>query len=262
MLKFNHKVINPACPKRLINIQSITDTKDLTQIEAMILTCPSCSASYMVPADAIGDAGRDVRCKKCSHVWHQLSEKDSLNQLIDTIQSKKIDDDISFDGQESPQESDPENRAGGVHKAWSLKLSGAAVACAVFSMLLFGLVEQRNLICNMFPQLAHIYAKIGFPSPGQATTNPETALTLDHVTFNDQDGHATLSGNLINLTSKAVTLPNIKVTYLDGTGQKLGDTTHSPPVATLAKESSTEISLPVDATIAPKAAVADIRFSQ
>lgn len=51
----------------------------------------------MVPSEAIGERGRDVRCKKCSHVWFQKSERDSLNELINRIQSTDTDeDDISF----------------------------------------------------------------------------------------------------------------------------------------------------------------------
>ncbi len=35
----------------------------------MELTCPSCGATYQLPADAIGDAGRRVSCMQCKHVW-------------------------------------------------------------------------------------------------------------------------------------------------------------------------------------------------
>ncbi|GAB5389175.1 MAG: zinc-ribbon domain-containing protein [Alphaproteobacteria bacterium] len=37
----------------------------------MILTCPSCTAKYMVPDTAIGAEGRQVRCAKCRHDWYQ-----------------------------------------------------------------------------------------------------------------------------------------------------------------------------------------------
>src|SRR5262245_60480364 len=35
----------------------------------MILTCPSCSARFLVPDTAIGKQGRRVRCGKCQHQW-------------------------------------------------------------------------------------------------------------------------------------------------------------------------------------------------
>lgn len=64
----------------------------------MILTCPSCSASYNVSSEAIGVDGRQVRCKKCQHVWFQEGEKQALEDLINLIQSTEIEvDDIEWD---------------------------------------------------------------------------------------------------------------------------------------------------------------------
>src|ERR1700726_4639078 len=38
----------------------------------MILTCPQCATRYQVEADKFPASGRNVRCSKCGHVWHQL----------------------------------------------------------------------------------------------------------------------------------------------------------------------------------------------
>jgi predicted Zn finger-like uncharacterized protein len=37
----------------------------------MIITCPSCSARYVVDPAKIGAAGRTVKCAKCAHAWAQ-----------------------------------------------------------------------------------------------------------------------------------------------------------------------------------------------
>ena len=40
----------------------------------MILTCPNCSARFMIDGHALGPGGRTVRCGACGHSWLQLPE--------------------------------------------------------------------------------------------------------------------------------------------------------------------------------------------
>src|SRR4051812_28166349 len=40
----------------------------------MILTCPKCQSQYKLDHNALGAAGRDVRCVSCSHTWFQIPE--------------------------------------------------------------------------------------------------------------------------------------------------------------------------------------------
>jgi len=44
----------------------------------MIIACPACKTRYAVPDSAIGEAGRSVRCAKCSHSWFQAGPKEPL----------------------------------------------------------------------------------------------------------------------------------------------------------------------------------------
>jgi predicted Zn finger-like uncharacterized protein len=39
----------------------------------MILTCPACATRYQTDEAKFPPDGRQVRCAKCSHVWHQAA---------------------------------------------------------------------------------------------------------------------------------------------------------------------------------------------
>ncbi|MBY0428995.1 MAG: zinc-ribbon domain-containing protein [Alphaproteobacteria bacterium] len=50
----------------------------------MILSCPSCAAQFNINPQALGEAGRTVRCGKCKHQWHATAplitlQADDLN---------------------------------------------------------------------------------------------------------------------------------------------------------------------------------------
>ncbi|SCA57128.1 conserved hypothetical protein [Candidatus Terasakiella magnetica] len=47
----------------------------------MIVSCPSCSAHYSVPLNALGEDGRTLRCAKCGHSWEQLPYDDTVLDL-------------------------------------------------------------------------------------------------------------------------------------------------------------------------------------
>ncbi|MCZ6859413.1 MAG: zinc-ribbon domain-containing protein [Alphaproteobacteria bacterium] len=42
----------------------------------MNLTCPSCSATFLVEPGKLGPAGRRVRCSECRHTWRQVAVGD------------------------------------------------------------------------------------------------------------------------------------------------------------------------------------------
>ncbi len=40
----------------------------------MIISCPECSSRFNVADNALGTAGRVVRCAKCGYKWHQMPD--------------------------------------------------------------------------------------------------------------------------------------------------------------------------------------------
>jgi predicted Zn finger-like uncharacterized protein len=42
----------------------------------MIISCPSCGASFNIKAEALGPKGRSVKCSKCAHRWHATASEE------------------------------------------------------------------------------------------------------------------------------------------------------------------------------------------
>lgn len=49
----------------------LAPASDARLIRGMILICPECATRYLVPDEAIGVSGRQVRCASCKHSWYQ-----------------------------------------------------------------------------------------------------------------------------------------------------------------------------------------------
>ncbi len=47
----------------------------------MIISCPSCATRYRLGPNALGRAGREVRCAKCGHRWHQPAPAERIEPV-------------------------------------------------------------------------------------------------------------------------------------------------------------------------------------
>jgi predicted Zn finger-like uncharacterized protein len=43
----------------------------------MIISCPSCGASFNIKPEALGPNGRSVKCSKCAHRWHATADEEA-----------------------------------------------------------------------------------------------------------------------------------------------------------------------------------------
>jgi predicted Zn finger-like uncharacterized protein len=48
----------------------------------MILTCPNCSARFLVNSAALRPSGRDVRCGRCRHQWFAMPPADEPAEVV------------------------------------------------------------------------------------------------------------------------------------------------------------------------------------
>ncbi len=247
----------------------------------MILTCPSCSASYNVSSEAIGENGRTVRCKKCAHTWfcqgEEQGQKKALEDLISRIQATDIEvDDIVFGNSTKTRISQDKvgllSRILGKIKAASGKLqtesrfsnslAGFMCALAAFSVVIYGIVSQRTVIVHVFPALSETYTAAGFPLTTISNANPEESLIIEKATFNEEGKNRQLTGSLINLTSQNVRVPPLKVIFLDKYDTKLGEKVYVLPVPALGKELSYGFSLPVPEDVPHSLSTVKISFTE
>lgn len=76
-------------------------------MEIMILVCPNCATRYVVPDNAIGINGRQVRCANCKHSWFQESAPikiDEVNTPPATIAPKSVQQNTAQQEEENQRE--------------------------------------------------------------------------------------------------------------------------------------------------------------
>lgn len=201
----------------------------------MILTCPECSAKYMVASESLGEHGRDVRCAKCGHTWHQKSEKDSLDDLISRIQSEEMDDIDFGDAKKFVKENTvreplklklvrlinkPVNKVRSrvilvksrLSKKFITRLAGGIVAGTIaYGMVYLGFMGLHNKLVAIYPPFQTVYDRLDPSGAEGEIVDINNSLALENVSMQNIDGKKILKGSIINLTSKDLPFPAIRL---------------------------------------------------
>lgn len=207
----------------------------------MILTCPSCATSYFTPDDAIGPAGRRVRCKSCSHVWHASADEPlELNaatvliadaeQAAATAAGPETVPEVGF-GKRDEAETLAETPAPELPKAFRARAEQqrrlrraaahgavwAGIASAFVALLTAGWLFRVEVV-ELYPRAAAAYAAVGSP------VNP-TGLEFEAITARAAPGapdRVLVSGALRNVRSDEVVAPPVRLALLDAHGAEIG----------------------------------------
>lgn len=196
----------------------------------MILTCPSCATSYFAADDAIGPAGRRVRCQSCGHAWRASTDEPLELTAVAAVADAET---RAFAPREEPpvEEALAETPAPELPRAFRARaeqqrrLRRAAAQGAVWAGLasvFVGLVAAgwlfRVEVVEMYPRAAAAYAAVGAP------VNP-TGLDFEavsaRVSANDP-GVVLVSGALRNLRDREITAPPVRLALLDAHGEEIG----------------------------------------
>lgn len=195
----------------------------------MILTCPSCATSYFTPDEAIGRAGRTVRCKSCKHTWRAtLDEPLELSVSPpglepSTFASREETIEATESLAETPAPELP--RAFRARAEQQRRLRRAATHGVVwagvasgFAALLVAAWLFRVEVVEMAPRAAAAYAAVGL------TVNP-TGLEFEAISARaapNDPGKVLVSGALRNVRDQERIAPPVRVALLDARGAEIG----------------------------------------
>jgi len=205
----------------------------------MILTCPACSTRYQADETNFSPAGRHVRCAKCGHVWHQSAPEPEGEP--EPVIAAPEPAPSTFEAAPRPQaymqtpsfavasqEQAPRSRP-----PWLGRLLlgvGWAGLAAIVILIGWTATVYRQQIVSKWPQSASLYSPFG------VKTNT-SGLRFDNVEYHQEteDGQPMLvvTGKLVNISSRELSVPQIRVTLTDEDKRELYHWTFVPAVITL-----------------------------
>jgi predicted Zn finger-like uncharacterized protein len=165
----------------------------------MILQCSQCEARYMVPDQAIGAGGRQVRCAKCGHSWFVATPREAQLPSMEAMSSESNKPKPIPPGSNLP-----------VIKRHSVPLG---VKASVFGTLA---AACALLALALAPQM------YGYP--------PSKGFTLAEVNmfsrFDDKHPEKKtptyeISGKIVNQSDQTLEVPVLRITLFDKEGQAL-----------------------------------------
>ena len=172
----------------------------------MIVTCPACSAQYVLPDEAIGEKGRRVKCTTCAYTWLQRAENDEEKPAFIVPEYTNKSDEFSAPPKQrmTPVVAEKSN-------FMKIVLVGLSVA-AVFLIITLGFaIGMRNDIVARAPASALLFEKMGLPAE-----IPGKGLTFENITAQTikiADGKETLNirGKLANHTKSDIKLQKMLI---------------------------------------------------
>ena len=200
----------------------------------MIITCPQCETRYTADAASFPASGRKVRCSKCGHVWHQAASEPERVLAPEAPPAGRAAEQGpagAFGAAQASAPAEPQTRGG--RRSWAERLgliAGWAGLAAMLVLIGWMGLRFRQEIAALWPQSSALYATFGVKvNSGGIEIND---VTYRHETAN---GRSVLevAGKLVNVSSRELAVPRVRVTLTDDDQRELYHWIFSPPRKTL-----------------------------
>jgi predicted Zn finger-like uncharacterized protein len=223
----------------------------------MILSCPNCSARFLINAAALQPTGREVRCGRCRHQWFATPPEPDALELEQEAPEKPSPPPLPPPLLEPAAPVEPRPIPKGSNLPVVAKQKRRGVGTIIGWLLLLAVVialgvaiAERDTVMALYPETRPIYGAVGFQTPplgaGLDITDETCSRTM-------QEGLPVLicEGRLRNTTKYDQRVPGLRGALLDAGGQELQAWTFAVGVPTLGPNQSvpfrTEVRQPASA---------------
>jgi predicted Zn finger-like uncharacterized protein len=195
----------------------------------MILSCPNCSARFLINAAALAPAGREVRCGRCPHQWFAAPPPPEPPEVDDVAPEEPAPPPPPLPPPlvESAPPPEPRPSRKGANLPVVAKQRRMSVATIVGWVLLALVViaagvavAERESIMTRFPQTRSIYGAVGFATP---PLGAGLAISDESCSRTTQENLPVLvcEGRLRNTTKYEQPVPALRGALLDANGREL-----------------------------------------
>ena len=224
----------------------------------MIIKCPECETSFLVPDESLAPKGRKVRCSNCQTEWFQKyqSDADDAETATDTgddtptgeeksdQEEPAIDDDFSIDDINPEGEDRPEQNLDDIPESvkpeaelddldisrkkqtfgkhtWRVVNYLVALGTTLLVLLIFSV--SGGIMTSLWPASVVYYDTVGLDK-----ALPGEDLRFDNVKAGvslapDGSRTITVTGNVLNTSESARTIPPIKLTTMKADTDEPGE---------------------------------------
>jgi predicted Zn finger-like uncharacterized protein len=165
----------------------------------MLITCKTCSSSYHIPREILGEEGAQLRCAGCGDVWAVTAARAAPFEMsaprFEPFNAIRPD----------PLDANPRKIAA---PRKGFRRQGAPLVALLIIAGAMTAVGERRPIVKAAPATARIYAAIGLPVNLRQMALENVGANLGAL---DDKKVLMVEGSLINLRNEAAEAPNLRI---------------------------------------------------